>query len=148
MKIRMVDTSIESVAAKIRDMDAECFPQLKHLGPIEVHGDWWIVYDPMPVAYAGLWPSVRTPGGGYLCRAAVLPHARGRGLQKKLIRVREREALKKEWVVLFSDTDPVNAQSMNNLINCGFRAFRPSQPWASHVEDWVYWRKIIRPGVA
>jgi GNAT superfamily N-acetyltransferase len=148
MKIKMVDASLRAVAAKIREMDLLCFPELVHLGPIELHGDWWIAYDPTPVAYAGLWPSIRTPGAGYLCRAGVLPQARGKGLQRKLIKAREREALKKEWVALFSDTDPVNSRSMNNLIACGFESFRPPQPWASHGEDWCYWRKIIRPGVA
>ncbi len=141
----MVDTSLSRVADTIQRMHTECFPKLPHYN--ELHGDWWIVYDPMPVAFAGLQASVRTDGAGYLCRAGVLPHARGKGLQRKLIRVRESEARKKGWVVLLSDTDPVNAYSMNSLINCGFQAFRPNIMWSSHGADWVYWRKIISKGM-
>jgi GNAT superfamily N-acetyltransferase len=146
MKIRMVDTSISRVAADIQRMHRECFPKMPEYN--ELHGDWWIAYDPMPVAFAGLQASVRTEGAGYLCRAGVLSHARGKGLQRKLVRVREAEAKKKGWVVLFSDTDPINAHSMNNLINCGFRAFRPTVMWSSHGANWCYWRKFISKGMA
>jgi GNAT superfamily N-acetyltransferase len=146
MKIKMVDASLSRVAETIQRMHAECFPKLDKY--TELHGDWWIAYDPMPVAFAGLQASVRTEGAGYLCRAGVLPHGRGKGYQRKLIKTREREALSKGWVQLFSDTDPVNAHSMNNLINCGFRAFRPTVMWSSKGADWVYWRKVISRGVA
>lgn len=146
MKIRLVDTSLSRVADDIQRMHTECFPKLPPYN--ELHGDWWIAYDPMPVAFAGLQASVRTEGAGYLCRAGVLAHARGRGLQRKLIKVRVREAQAKGWVQLFSDTDPVNAHSMNNLIECGFRAFRPSVMWSSCGAEWCYWRKLISKGMA
>lgn len=146
MRIKLVDTSIDRVANKIREMHKECFPKLPEYN--ELHGDWWIAYDPMPVAFVGLQASVRTEGAGYLCRAGVLPHARGKGLQRKLVRVREKEAKRKGWVVLFSDTDPVNSASQHNLIECGFRPFRPTVMWATHGADWVYWRKFISKGMA
>ena len=75
-----------------------------------------------------------------------MPEGRGNGLQKRLIRVREKEAKRKRWLTLFSDTAPMNAHSMNNLIECGYRAFVPSQPWSG--SEWVYLRKIIDEGVA
>lgn len=146
MKIRLVDTSLRRVADDIQRMHTDCFPKLPSYN--ELHGDWWIAYDPMPVAFAGLQASVRTEGAGYLCRAGVLAHARGRGLQRRLIKVRVREAQAKGWVQLFSDTDPVNAHSMNNLIECGFRAFRPSAMWSSRGAEWCYWRKFISKGMA
>jgi GNAT superfamily N-acetyltransferase len=146
VKIKLVDASLPRVAEAIQRMHSECFPTLDLYK--ELHGDWWIVYDPMPVAFAGLQASVRTEGAGYLCRAGVLPTARGKGLQRKLVRVREKEAKAKGWVVLFSDTDPINAHSMNNLINCGFRAFRPSVYWSSKGANWCYWRKFISKGMA
>ena len=145
-RILKVDPSHADVAATIIQMHAQCFPGLEFQ---QLHGDWWIAYDgetKAPAAFAGLWPSVRTPGAGYLCRAGVLPQGRGKGLQRKLIKVREREAKKKRWVVLFSDIAPGNAHSLNNLYACGFRAFVPSEPWSG--EDWNYVRKIIEAGVA
>lgn len=144
-RIVKVDTSHADVSAAILGMHATCFPDLEFQ---ELHGSWWIAYDDKksPVAFAGLWPSVRTPGAGYLCRAGVLPSARGVGLQRRLIRVREREARLKKWVMTLSDVDPTNHRSMNNLFECGYRAFRPEHPWCG--DEWVYVRKILTEGVA
>ncbi len=146
MKIKKVNTSILVNRRHIQIMHKECFPQL----PLyrELHGDWWIAYDPEPVAFCGLHASVRTEGAGYLCRGGVLPKARGKGLQKRMIKLRERAAKAKGWTVLLSDTDPLNAYSMNNLINCGFRAFRPKVLWATNHDVWCYWRKAISVGMA
>lgn len=144
-RIAKVDTTHADVRASILDMHEQCFPGV----PLEeLHGDWWIAYDratKAPVGFAGLWPSVRASGAGYLCRAGVLPEGRGKGLQRKLIKVREREAHNKRWVVLYSDCLPGNAHSMNNLYACGFRAFVPPHPWSG--EEWNYFRKILVGGV-
>jgi GNAT superfamily N-acetyltransferase len=146
VKIKKVDTSHAEVRDAILAMHAGCFPGLEFQ---QLHGDWWIAYAPggVPVGFAGMWPSLTVPGAGYLCRAGVLPAARGQGLQTRLIRVREREAKKKRYVALLTDCDPVNTHSMNNIIGAGFRAFRPSEPWTVH-PVWCYWRKIIDEGVA
>jgi GNAT superfamily N-acetyltransferase len=145
VRIKKVDTSHADVRDAIIAMHAQCFPDLPFQ---QLHGDWWIAYGPagVPVGFAGLWPSLTVPGAGYLCRAGVLSAARGQGLQRRLIKVREREAKKKGWVALLSDTDPKNPHSMNNLIACGFRAFRPGDRWCG--EEWVYWRKVLDEGVA
>lgn len=145
-RIVKVDPSHAEVSASIIGMHEKCFPDLEFQ---QLHGDWWIAYSretKAPVGFAGLWPSLRQPGAGYLCRAGVLPEGRGQGLQRKLIKVREREAKKKRWVVLFSDTKPGNAHSLNNLFACGFRSFVPSDPWSG--AEWNYVRKIIDAGVA
>lgn len=144
-RVVKVDTSLSMARHTILRMHEKCFPGLEFQ---QLHGDWWVVYDALknPVAFAGLWPSFRIEGSGYLCRAAVMPAGRGNGLQKRLIRVREREAKRKGWVALYSDCDPKNAPSMNNLFSCGFTAFRPAESWCGH--EWVYMHKIIDEGVA
>src|SRR4051794_9152571 len=95
-RVVKVDTSHEESRTAILRMHAECFPDLEFQ---QLHGDWWIASDAMknPVAFAGLWPSLSTPGAGYLCRAGVLPAGRGHGVQRRLIRIREREAKRKRW---------------------------------------------------
>lgn len=144
LRILKVDTADPKVASDILKMHEACFPDLDFQ---QLHGDWWIAYrNGAPVAFAGLWPSVRSPGSGYLCRAGVMPEARGEGLQRRLIKVREKEARKKRWVALFSDCRPGNAHSLNNLFACGYRAFVPSDPWSG--EEWNYVRKILDSGVA
>lgn len=144
LRVIKVDTSHDGVSAAILAMDAKCFPGDERMG---LHGDWWIVYDgKKPVGYAGMWQSVRAQATGYLCRAGVLPEARGKGLQKRLARAREKEAKRKGWVAIITDTHPRNVQSINNLIACGFRAYKPSADWS--FDHFCYWRKIIEHGVA
>lgn len=144
--IYQVDPSHSDVRREIERMHAECFPGFDMVVPI---GTWWFGYRrglDEPVAFAALWPSQRQEGAGYLARAGVMPIARGHGLQKRLIKVREKEAKRKGWTVLFSDTFPANVQSMNNLFACGYRAFIPKEPWCGG--DWIYFKKIIDTGVA
>lgn len=104
-------------------------------------GWWWIVYDgEKPIGFAGLYPSAKWGDAGYLCRSGVLPSHRGRGLQKRLIRVRERKAraLGMKWLI--SDTYE-NPPSSNSLIACGYRTYHPSEPWGA--DGVTYWRKRV-----
>jgi GNAT superfamily N-acetyltransferase len=81
------------------------------------------------------------PGTGYLCRAGVLESHRGRGLQKRLIRVRERKARKLGWTHVVTDTYE-NPASANSLIKCGFRSYLPRNPWGA--KGVAYWIKRLR----
>ncbi len=76
----------------------------------------------------------------YLCRSGVVPEHRGKGLQKRLIRVRETYArnMAMNWVI--SDTT-CNPPSANSLIACGFKLYEPAQPWGNR--STIYWRKRL-----
>lgn len=105
-------------------------------------GHWWVAYqDGSPVGYAGVKRSTRWLDAMYLCRAGVLALARGQGLQKRLIRVREAKAkaLGMRWLVTDTFQNPASA---NSLISCGFKMFTPSTPWAS--EGACYWKKELK----
>lgn len=143
-RVVKVDTSVRAIANQLESMHLACFPEL----PVtQMHGDWWFAMAAgEPVAFAGLWPSVRTQGAGFLCRAGVMPAARGKGLQRRLIKVREKEAKRKGWTVVLSDADSANPTSLNNLYACGYRAYVPSKQWDGY--GFVYVRKIIDKGVA
>lgn len=105
------------------------------------HGFWWVVeYKGKPVAFAGLTKSRTTPDAGYLCRAGVVEAHRGRGLQRRLIRIRERKARALGWKTLVSDTF-TNIPSSNNLIACGYTLFNPTDRWS--FVGALYWRKAI-----
>lgn len=106
------------------------------------NGHWWLAWSQgKPVAFAGMWSSRSEDSGGYLCRAGVVDGHRGRGLQRRLIRARERKARALGWRVMFTDTLRDNAASANNLIACGYRVFLPKVPWGG--PDAVYWRKAL-----
>jgi GNAT superfamily N-acetyltransferase len=147
VRLKKVDPSSPDVAELLSELHSQCFPELPRFS--QFHGDWWIAssQDHGPLAFAGLWPSARVEGAGYLCRAGVLPLARGHSLQRRLIRAREREAKRKGWTVLFSDALATNSASINNLFACGFRAFSPAVRWQGDRSEFVYLRKVIDEGV-
>lgn len=111
--------------------------------PYEVgDGHWWIAYDGTePIGFAGLVQSSRWCDTGYLCRSGVLRSHRGKGIQKRLLRVREAKAKRLGWAWLISDTYR-NPPSANSLIKCGFQTFTPSRPWSFDAA--IYWRKKLR----
>ena len=98
--------------------------------------DWWVVRDCKneAVAYAGLYTAIKDQG--WLVRAGVLRHARGGGLQKRLIRVREARARKLGIPVLFTYTADWNKASMASLAQCGFVPYSTS-------EHYIYWSKKL-----
>ena len=76
----------------------------------------------------------------YLCRAGVIPAARGHGLQKKMIRVRLQKAKKLGYKWAVTDTYE-NPPSANSLISAGFKMFTPSDAWAG--EGAIHWRRAL-----
>ena len=77
---------------------------------------------------------------GYLKRAGVrLPH-RGQGLQRRFVRVREAQARREGFSALVTDTSD-NPSSANNLIACGYRIYRPDEPWG--FPHTIYWFKDL-----
>ena len=125
---------------ELAEMHKACFP-IEEMPPFD-HGEWWIVYDKNkdPAAFAGIKPSYQWLDTGYLCRAGVLSHHRGQGLQRRLIRKRIRRARELGWKWLVTDTNE-NTISANNLIECGFRMYTPSSPWSFKTA--CYWRLKI-----
>jgi L-amino acid N-acyltransferase YncA len=67
----------------------------------------------------------------------VLPAHRGQGIQKRLIRVRLRQARALGWNWVVTDTHD-NPASSNSLIARGFKLFDPSKPWGA--DKTLYWR--------
>jgi len=107
-------------------------------------GHWWVAYaeDGKPVAFAGLVRSIKWSDTGYLCRAGVLDQFTGHGLQKRLISVRIRKAKELGWNWLITDTTN-NPASSNSLINCGFKIYKPGQPWG--FRNAIYWKYKVQP---
>lgn len=138
--IRSVDGFDTENYHVIRQMHTDVFGDTApQIDPSEGH--WWLAFQAgLPVAFAGLESSQAVPQAGYLCRAGVLKGHRGRGLQLRLIRVRERAARRMGWTCLRTDTTH-NPHSSNNLIRAGFKLFEPDVPWAFDVT--LYWRKYL-----
>lgn len=128
MKIKRVNTANVKFVSLLTGMHIECFP-FDDLPDFTI-GWWWIAYDDqnVPVGFAGLYPSIQWDKTGYLCRAGVVESARGKGLQKALIKARIRFAKRSEYKWLVTDTR-CNPASSNALISCGFKLYDPLKPW-------------------
>jgi len=141
MKIKRVDIRCSEIQNDLGVLQEKCLPGDT---PYDTnYGYWWIVYDALnlPCAFAGLVRSVRWTNVGYLCRAGVLLSHRGRGVQKRLIRARIRQARALGWDYLITDTY-LNPASSNSLIACGFKLYEPLKPWG--VKETLYWRLNLK----
>jgi GNAT superfamily N-acetyltransferase len=140
IRIRPIDGKQEAAAALLLYLQLSILDGDVPMEPSS--GYWWVAYDgALPVGFAAVSQSVRWSDTGYLCRAGVIRSHRGKGLQKRLIRVRERKARQVGWKWLITDTYS-NPASSNSLISCGYRIFKPSQPWS--FDSAIYWRKALK----
>jgi GNAT superfamily N-acetyltransferase len=141
MRISEVDPDEILVAATLIRLQQECLPGAT-IWPLE-GTFWWIAKGENgdPVGFAGLYVENHDYGQGMLCRAGVVRAARGLGLQRSLIKVRERKARQLGLTRLTTYTVDDNSYSMNNLIACGYRAYQPPKGWAT--EGAVYWQKAF-----
>lgn len=124
--------------------DAKCFGSEVEL---EAGATWWAAYPVLAngtlgplAAYAG----ARLVDEGtalYLCRAGVLPWARGQGLQRRLIQTRVRWGKAQGATRAITYTMPSNPASANSLIRCGFRAYSPARAWTG--PGACYWLKAL-----
>jgi hypothetical protein len=95
-----------------------------------------------PVAYTAIKQSSQWADAAYLCRCGVLYDHRGHGLQRRLLRCRERRARRNGWIACVTDTTD-NIASGNSLIKSGYTLYKPSVPWA--LSNSLYWRKWLSP---
>jgi RimJ/RimL family protein N-acetyltransferase len=112
------------------------------LGSIEdLNGsDWWLVWDENnePVGYCGI---VVYDGFAIHKRCGVLPRARGNGLQKKMLRLRENFARKAGCESVSTYVSIYNAPSANNLIKSGYRVYNPEWRWGG--DEFLYVEKVL-----
>ena len=142
-EIRKLDLRKSENRTLLTYLQYKCLPYDK---PMAVdHGHWWVAYteDDKPVGFAGMVRSAQWSNAGYLCRAGVLRHYTGYGLQKRFIQVRINQARKLGWEWLVTDTTD-NPASANSLISMGFKLYEPSVPWG--FKNSLYWRLPVSRG--
>lgn len=142
-RISEVDGSDDEIADTLRELHEEIFgdtaPQID-----PERGFWWLAFETDEgrelAGFCGLTPTYADPSLGYLKRAGVLRAHRGQGLQRRFVRVREAKARRLGMRSIITDTSD-NPSSANNLISCGYRIYRPVEPWGfSHT---IYWTKDL-----
>ena len=137
--IKRVDPKNMRVAQDIRRLQKMCLPGDR---PYDMRkGTWWLAYqDKTAIAFAAMAHSAQWVSTGYLCRAGVMRLFRGKGLQKRLISVRERYARCVGYTHLITDTRD-NPASSNSLIARGFKIYQPTKPWGW--SNAIYWIKKL-----
>lgn len=91
----------------------------------------WLMYDddePIGFATADLIDGDTV----FLSRAGVVPGSQGNGLQKKLIRVREKWAKKQGASFLITYTTLQNYPTLINLLRTGYKFYSPEYPWVGN----------------
>lgn len=99
---------------------------------------WWTVYaeDGKPAGFAALLPEKHNRA--FLGPSGVLKKYRGHGLQRRLIRARERFAVRHGFDAMYTYVQRGSEVSANNLLACGFKLYKPQRtfggPTAYYVE--------------
>lgn len=140
--IQAADGLDDETAEEICDLHTLCFED--NAPPINpIFGWWWLVYhENIAIGFAGFVVSTWYERGQNYCffkRAGVLPAHRGRGLQRRLLRVREVAAKRLGFTGALTYTIN-NPESANNLARCGFKMFTPPHPWTDDPAT-LHWRK-------
>lgn len=142
-RITEVDGADEEVADTLRELHEEVFANTApNIDP--ERGWWWLAFaldgSREVAGFCGLTPTYADASLGYLKRAGVRRPHRGQGLQKRFIRVRESKARRLGMRAVVTDTSD-NPSSSNSLIACGYRIYRPENPWGfTHT---IYWNKDL-----
>jgi len=105
----------------------------------KINREWWVILNDANkiIAYCG---SIYTEGICIYIRAWVRKDNRGKGLQKKLINIRYKAALKScHTVITYTTKD--NYPSANNLISQGFKLYFPEYAYGG--KEMLYWIKNI-----
>lgn len=139
VKFKRITEMDEKTKAVILRMQRACLPDDEPLDPAE--GWWWVGYDEdWPIAFCSMKPSQRYKNAVYMSRSGVTYYYRGYGLQKKMLRMRERFARTKDFEWAVSDTTD-NPASSNSLISCGYKLYEPKIPYGH--ETTLYWKKQL-----
>jgi GNAT superfamily N-acetyltransferase len=105
-------------------------------------GAAWIAYDGED-AVAFLYAEPTGDGESwYFSRVGVMPAARGKGMQRELMRRLEAWARRERIATLISTTFQ-NPASANNFVREQWMTYLPHFPWGA--ADTIYWRKDLRP---
>jgi len=120
-------------------LDRACFPEDEVIQPEK--GVYWLLWaDGKPIGYTGVRDAPYDEPGAVAIRtrSCVLRGHRGKGLQRRLIRVSQRWARSAGLKTLLATTACWNSPSINNFIRTGWRVYQPAHPWME--KGTIYWR--------
>lgn len=138
---RVADNNMSDSIGIINNLDSRCFYG-EDLYPKD-GSHWWLAYDNYePIGFAGItiYDYIKRPAV-FLCRSGVIKNYRGLGLQKRLIRVREKAIKSLGYNRIITYTSYDNIISANNLIKCGYFLYTPDNEWG--IKNGLYFEKYV-----
>lgn len=131
----------EADVATATELDRACLPaDDPYTEPGTVY--WLAWKGGKAVGMAALIPVAKEPGVYFLARAAVLPGYRGAGIQKRLVRARERYVKDAGGHCIISYVYADNVASANSLIRCGYALYLPEAKWSGLARS-LYFHKTL-----
>jgi len=123
----------------VRVIERECFPgDAWRVADAWDRWDWWVAEDDAgDVCAFAAAVIIDGASAAFLALAGVAAESRGRGLQRRLIRVREAWARGQCCDRVVTYTAPGNLASANSLIATGYRLYDPAEAWG--VDGALYW---------
>ena len=145
MQIRLEitpDNQPEKTVKEVKRLDKILFSGDKRIDTSK-YWVWVVRHEGKPIAYGAMRACEAEVNKGLvlLTRAGVLPAWRGKGIQKKLIRLRVRKAKSLGYDTAIAYVMGMNCASSNALIGCGFRLYHPSDLYAGYRT--IYLRKQL-----
>ena len=128
----------------ILQIEKECFSESNYSRVVEAwyRWTWWVAKDDNTGKMIGFCAATIVDSNVcFLSLSGVTGPARGKGLQMKMIRVRERWARKQRCKKSITYTSLSNPASSNNLIKCGYKIYHPDSYWG--LVDGIYWTKDL-----
>lgn len=108
----------------------------------DYHTQWWWAahQDDKLVGFAG----AKDDGNGrlFLGLCGVIPEARGQGIHKQFIEIREKFAKNRSYREILTYVDLGNNRSANNFIKAGFELTWPWRP-GHKMGDFLFLRKAV-----
>jgi GNAT superfamily N-acetyltransferase len=143
IRVRRADLDDEEAIEHLIALQQATFDYVYHGRERILESIWWLAWDEchdLPVGFCGTtyYPERCS---AFLCLSGVVPAFRGRGLQRRFVRVRERAAVRDGYHRMISYTTTDNVWSANNLIRCGYKMYVPQFQWG--VQGAAYFEKQV-----
>jgi RimJ/RimL family protein N-acetyltransferase len=130
---------IDRTDPALEALELEVLPKDAPYSKLNPRGIWWGEYSPSGELVAATCLSIWIPGWAFLARTIIKSNFRGKGLQKRFIRVREKYARAHGVHTIVTYTSPDNIISANNLIKCGYLLYIPQEKWG--IQPFCYYFK-------
>ena len=125
----------------IKALHDEIFPSDDFDENVERNAAWLIRNHTAVIGFCMARPLSSDPATLFLSRAGLISKARGKGLQKRMIRVRVAYARKNGFKKVITYVHRDNIQSAVNLEKCRFRLYAPAEDWAG--KNFLYFMMVI-----